>query len=112
MSQENQLTPEEATEMQRYNDSTQKAHEGLTEDNNKRIRLVLTKRLFICAGKALMFASSPGQKAAFLPKALTLTSEANTAAHKTTAVRILVTFFMYVFLLCYSFFVFYTCGHL
>ena len=55
MSQENQLTPEEVAELQRYNDSTQKAHEGLTEDNNKRIRLVLTKRLFICAGIPILF---------------------------------------------------------
>ena len=55
MSQENQLTSEEAAELQRYNDSTQKAHEGLTEDNNKRIRLVLTKRLFICAGIPILF---------------------------------------------------------
>ena len=55
MSQQDQLTPEEAAELQRYNDSTQKAHEGLTEDNNKRIRLVLTKRLFICAGIPILF---------------------------------------------------------
>ena len=30
--------------MQRYNDSTQKAHEGLTEDNNKQIRSVLVNQ--------------------------------------------------------------------
>lgn len=59
MSQDNKnkLTPEEAATFQQYNDVTQKAHEGLTEDNNKRIRLVLTKRLFICAGIPLLFAS-------------------------------------------------------
>ena len=36
MNTENQLTPEEAVELQHYNDSTQKAHEGLNEDNNKK----------------------------------------------------------------------------
>lgn len=58
MSEENSLlTPEESVDLQTYNDATQKAHEGLTADNNKRIRLTLTKRQFVLAGIPLLFFS-------------------------------------------------------